>query len=87
MNTVNELSAIEKFKEFSKEAKTRCGVKFKCKVFQVGQSGEPTSVKGEIYLRDEKNFDDIPVEMIWTLEGQAMLIGNAYDLVKEIPFD
>lgn len=86
MNNVNAVSAIEKFKEFSKDATIRCGVPYTCKVFQVGQAGEPTSVKGEIYLRDEKNQEAIPVEMVWNLEGQAMLIGPAYDLVKEIPF-
>ena len=87
MNNENTISAIEQFRQFSKDAQTRCGVAHKCKVFQVGQTGEPTSVKGEIYLKDERNQEDIPVEMVWTLEGQAMLIGNAYDLVQEIPFN
>lgn len=87
MNVVKDQTVIEKSREFFKSATTRSGVKFKCKVFQVNQNGDPSSVKGEIYLKDEKTLEEIPVEMIWSLEGQAMLIGPAYDLVKEVPFE
>lgn len=87
MNDIKDQGIFERSREFFKSATTRSGVKFKCNVFQVNQNGEPTSVKGAIYLRDEKNQGEIPVEMIWSLEGQAMLIGPAYDLVKEVPFE
>lgn len=79
-------NAIEQFRQFSQQAVTRCGVPFKCRAFQVTQSGEPTSIKGEVYVKGERG-EDIPMEMVWNLEGQAMLVGNVYDLVREIPFD
>lgn len=87
MNVIKDQSLFERSREFFKSATTRSGVKFRCKVFQVNQNGDPSSVKGEIYLRDEKTQEEIPVEMIWSLEGQALLIGPAYDLVKEVPFE
>lgn len=80
-----ETTKIEKFKAFAKTAKTRAGVKFKCEVFQVNQEGEPSSVRGKIFVQGEDKKES-PIEMLWDLNGVAMLIGPAYDLIKEIPF-
>lgn len=44
--------------------------------------GTVTAVKGLIYLKDESGTP-VPHEMLWNPKGQAMLLGEQFDLVQE----
>lgn len=74
------------FKEFTKNAAVRCGVPFEMKSVQKNFDGVITAVKGIVFLLNEKK-ELVPHEMLWNLKGQAMLIGEQFDLVKEVPFE
>jgi hypothetical protein len=71
------------FKSFAEKAATRCGVAFEMETVQKNFEGVITAVKGHVFLTDEEN-KTVPQAMLWNLKGQAMLIGEQFDLVKEV---
>jgi hypothetical protein len=80
--TNKTIMSFKAFKASAQEAVTRCGVTFEIKSVQKNFDGEITGVKGHVILFDNENTP-IPQEMLWNLKGQAMLIGEQFDLVKE----
>jgi len=74
--------SFKKFKEFAESATTRCGLPFEMKSVQKNREGAVTAVKGVIFLKDEKG-EQVAHEMLWNLKGQAMLLGEQFDLVQE----
>jgi hypothetical protein len=78
--------SFKAFKEFAQNAVTRCGASFEMKTVQKNFDGIVTAVKGYVFLFNEKQ-EMIPHEMLWNLKGQAMMIGEQFDLIKEVPFD
>jgi len=78
--------SFKQFKEFSEKAQTRCGAAFKIVSVQQNMEDTVTAVKGFVYLPDEQNAGNLSeVNMLWNLKGQAMLIGEPFDLVIERP--
>lgn len=78
--------SLKDFKEFAQNALTRCGVAFEIKTVQKNFEGTVTAVKGVVYLMNEKQ-EKVAQEMLWNMKGQAMLIGEQFDLVNEVPYD
>jgi hypothetical protein len=78
--------SFKEFKEFVKNAETRCGVSFELKTVQKNMEGVITAVKGQIFLLNEQR-ESVPQEMLWNLKGQAMLIGEQFDLVVGEAFE
>lgn len=74
--------SFKKFKEFAGSATTRCGLPFEMKTVQKNTEGEVTAVKGLIFLKNEQG-EPVSHEMLWNLKGQAMLLGEQFDLVQE----
>jgi hypothetical protein len=52
------------------------------KAFQKNREGAVTAVKGFIFIKNE-NGEQVSHEMLWNLKGQAMLLGEQFDLVQE----
>jgi hypothetical protein len=78
--------SFKQFKEFSEKAQTRCGAAFKIISAQQNMDDVITAVKGLVYLPDEQNEGSLAeVNMLWNLKGQAMLIGDPFDLIIERP--
>ena len=78
--------SFKKFKEFAQSATTRCGLPFEIKAVQKNREGEVTAVKGSISLKGEKG-ETVSHDMLWNLKGQAMLLGEQFDLVVEQSID
>lgn len=78
--------SFKEFKAFTKNAGTRCGVSFELKTVQKNMEGIITAVKGKIFLQNEQK-ESVAQEMLWNLKGQAMLIGEQFDLVVEETFE
>jgi hypothetical protein len=78
--------SFKKFKEFTEQAQTRCGVTFEIKTAQQNYDGVITAVKGAVYVLNEDG-KSAPLEMLWNLKGQAMLVGEQFDLIKELPVE
>jgi hypothetical protein len=78
--------SFKSFKAFAEKAITRCGATFNIKSVQKNFDGEVTAVKGYVILINEQQ-QPTEQEMLWNLKGQAMLIGEQFDLVKEMSFD
>lgn len=78
--------SFKDFKEFTKNAETRCGVSFELKTVQKNMEGVITAVKGKVFLLNEQR-ESVAQEMLWNLKGQAMLIGEQFDLVTEETFE
>ena len=81
-----QLTAIENFLQLVASAATRGGAAFVHKMFEIGHDGKPTLAKGTVYV-DGTAKKKIPLEMIWSMEGKALLLGPAYDLVDEEAFE
>lgn len=81
-----QLTAIENFLKLAARAATRGGAAFVHKMFEIGHEGKPTLAKGTVYV-DGTAEKKIPLEMIWSMEGKALLLGPAYDLVDEEAFE
>lgn len=75
--------SFKEFKTFVENATTRCGADFEIKSAQKSFDGVITAVKGFVFLADEQG-EQVSQEMLWNLKGQAMLIGEQFDLVKEV---
>jgi tRNA(Leu) C34 or U34 (ribose-2'-O)-methylase TrmL len=75
--------SFKAFKSFAQKAGTRCGVAFEMETVQKNFDGVITAVKGHVLLAGEEG-KSVPQEMLWNLKGQAMLIGEQFDLVKEV---
>lgn len=78
--------SFKKFREFTELAQTRCGVAFEIKTAQQNYDSVITAVKGVVYIPNEDG-KSVPLEMLWNLKGQAMLVGEQFDLIKELPVD
>lgn len=75
--------SFKAFKVFVEKATTRCGVTFEIKSVQKNFDGVVTAVKGHVLLTDDQG-NPVAQEMLWNLKGQAMLIGEQFDLVNEV---
>ena len=78
--------SFKTFKSFAEKAATRCGVAFEMETVQKNFDGVITAVKGHVFFTDEAN-KVVPQEMLWNLKGQAMMIGEQFDLVQEAPVE
>jgi hypothetical protein len=74
--------SFKQFKAFAESASTRCGLPFEMKAIQKNREGAVTAVKGFIFIKNE-NGEQVSHEMLWNLKGQAMLLGEQFDLVQE----
>lgn len=74
--------SFKNFKDFAKEATTRCGVQFELTAVQKNFDGTITAVKGNVTLFNEHK-EEVKQDMLWNLKGQAMLIGEQFDLINE----
>lgn len=78
--------SFKQFKTFAEKAQTRCGAAFRILSVQQNMDETVTAVKGLVYLPDEQKPDQLTeMNMLWNLKGQAMLIGEPFDLVIERP--
>lgn len=76
--------SFKKFKDYAEAAKTRCGAAFEIVSVQQNMDGIVTAAKGLVYLPNEEDAEKpTAVDMLWNLKGQAMLIGEPFDLVVE----
>lgn len=81
-----QLTAIENFLQLAAKATTRGGAAFVHKMFEIGHDGKPTVAKGTVCIEGTAE-KKIPLEMIWSMDGKALLLGPAYDLIAEEAFE
>lgn len=83
---------LKSFKEFAKTAKLRCGYTFVVISVQRSLTGEPSSIRGfidcpvneaDLLNKPYCDVETYKQNMMWSLEGSALLFGKHFDLVVE----
>jgi hypothetical protein len=86
--TPDNFKSIEDFILFSKAAQTRSGAPFICETFAMSeQKNNPITAKGKVFVKGTTDGIELPIEMTWSMQGNALSIGDRFDLIKEEPFE